>query len=205
MIFVAIWLVVISIFAAPAIYIFGGAASSTFWDSVFSGLIGTASALIGGIPIALWVDRIIKSKDAEAISREAAQKEKGLLRLIKEEVEECKRVLTSRIATNTALVTIPIKSSFWQAASLGGKLNYISNHSLLGKISSTYYLINVVQDVEKLCFISLNSATVGYQDGSTAQRKLFEQCHSNYQPLLSSIDEVIPLIDSHIRVLSNSK
>lgn len=198
MIYVLLWAIVIGVLAAPVIYIVTGSASGPFWDNVASGLVGTAAALIGGVPIALWVDRTIKQKELEKLSKETALKERGLLRLIREELEECRNSLQQRLAANSALVTPPLKSSFWQAASQGGKLDYISNHSLLGKISAAYYWINVVQNAEWLCSKALASAAVVYPDGTTAQRNIFNQCRTYYPRLSNSLDEVIALIDTHI-------
>ncbi len=56
-------LVAIIIIGSPLTYLIAFYPGQAFWDSVFSGLISTAAALIGGIPIALAIDRALKRKE----------------------------------------------------------------------------------------------------------------------------------------------
>jgi hypothetical protein len=88
-----LWVVVVAILLWPIFYAIFADLEPSFWSNVTGGMIGTAAALIGGIPMALYIDRVIKNKGQQKNDMESKVNEKGLLRLIKEELEVCKSML----------------------------------------------------------------------------------------------------------------
>jgi hypothetical protein len=78
--------VVVLVLLTPIGYIILFCPEKSFWDGLFSGFLSTAVALIAGIPIALWIDRIIKGREDKANRKVAREKELELLELIKEEL-----------------------------------------------------------------------------------------------------------------------
>ena len=193
-----LWFIVIAILLWPLGYVISSELEPNFWSNVASGIIGTAAALIGGIPIALYIDRVIKSKEEQKIINENKVNEKGLLRLIKEELETCQSMMEDRTNNPTNLHIQPLKSDLWHAASNSGKLSLISNHSLLNDIASMYYQIDMVKNIELQGYKAARSATVSFSGGGTAAGLFFEDARRFDNLLNTNLEEVISLIDSHI-------
>ena len=191
-----LWFIVIAILLLG--YVISSELEPNFWGNVASGIIGTAAALIGGIPIALYIDRVIKSKEEQKIINENKVNEKGLLRLIKEELETCQSMMEGRTNNPTNLHIQPLKSDLWHAASNSGKQSLISNHSLLNDIASMYYQIDMVKNIELQGYKAARSATVSFSGGGTAAGLFFEDARRFDNLLNTNLEEVISLIDSHI-------
>ena len=193
-----LWIAVIAILLWPLGYATFAELQTGFWSNVVSGMIGTAAALIGGIPIALYIDRIIKNKEEQKLIIENKINEKGLLRLIKEELEVCQSMIETRANNPENLFVQPLKSDLWHEASKSGKLSLISNHSLLNDIASMYYLIDMVKNIELQGYKAARSATVTFGGGRTATEILFKDARSFDDLLKTNFKEVIPLINAHI-------
>lgn len=191
-----LWLVVLVVLGGPLVYAVWCSPGPDFWESVASGLLATAAALIGGIPIALSIDRAVKRKEQARLSKETRKKEKELLELLKEEIEVCQSMLERRKENPENLHIQPLKSDLWHAASAAGKLNLIQNHQLLNDISAVYYLIDMVRKIEEQGYKAARSATVSFSGGGTATEHLWRDARSfdellsqNIESALSSISE----------------
>jgi hypothetical protein len=193
-----LWFIVIAILLWPLVYVITSDLEPNFWSNVASGIIGTAAALIGGIPVALYIDRVIKSKEEQKTINENKVNEKGLLRLIKEELEVCQSMMEGRTNNPDNLHIQPLKSDLWHAAKNSGKLSLISNHSLLNDIASVYYQIDMVKDIETQGYKAARSATVSFGGGGTATELLFQDARSFDNLLNGNLEEVITLINTHI-------
>lgn len=195
---IGLGIVVFLVLFAPIVYVVWCPPGKEFWDSVVSGLLSTAIALIAGIPIALWIDRAIKHREEQKIKIEERKREKELLDLIKEELNFTNSSHEARKGVTDSLPFQPLKSDLWGAITTAGKLNLISNHKLLNRITSAYYVINVVRNIEEQAYRASRSATVSFSDGKTATQVLIEDAR-NFDTLLSdSISEALREIDEEL-------
>lgn len=139
-----------------------------YFEDVLSGLVSTGGGLIIGIPVALWIDRVIKTADTASQRRDERRRELELLGLLTEELRSCAVAVAQRQQDVTRLHLKPMKCDLWSAVSNGGKLALISNHHLLDEIASAYYAINLVKNLEEHAYHARLSATVRFNDGRTA-------------------------------------
>jgi hypothetical protein len=194
----ALWTLLIAVLAAPIIYAVEWTTSVEFIDNVMSGLLATAAALIGGIPVALWIDRTIKHREEIKKQQGDRKREIELLELLREEISFTDSLLVQR-KDNLAIFPIqPLKSDLWAAASAAGKLNLISSHRLLNRIASAYYVINVVRRIEEQAYISSRSATVSFGGGKTGTQLLLEDARRFDQLLSDSVKEALREIDEEV-------
>lgn len=182
-----LWLVVLLVLGVPLAYAIWCSPGLDFWESVASGLLATAAALIGGIPIALSIDRAIKKKEQAHQAKETRTKELELLGLLKEEIEVCQSMLERRKQHPENLHIQPLKSDLWHAASAAGKLNLIQNPQLLNKLSAVYYLIDMVRKIEEQGYKAARSATVSFSGGGTATEHLWRDARSFDELLTQNI------------------
>lgn len=197
--YIGSWLLLSAVILAPPLYLAIAQPTAAFWENVMSGLLATASALVGGIPLALWIDRHIKAKDAAAAAKEERARELELLDLIKEELQFSFAGLARRQVNTEAIDIQPLKSDLWVAIAAAGKLNHIRNHRLLNRITSAYYVVNVVRDIERQAYIALRSATVTFSTGQTAMQQVWSDARRFDNLLGKSIQEAIREIDEEIK------
>jgi hypothetical protein len=191
---VVAWLLLVAIVLAPLGYVVFWPLDSSFWPGVMSGALSTAAALVGGIPIALWIDRHIKGREESESAKEERTRELELLELIKEELRFSLNSLARR--TEEFIEIQPLKSDLWAAISSAGKLNSIRSHRLLNRITSAYYVINVVREIERRGYIVLRSATVTFNNGQTALQQVWADARRFDGLLRASIEEAIRDIDA---------
>jgi hypothetical protein len=191
----ALWALLVVVIAAPVIYWVACSVGEQFVDNVMSGLLSTAAALVGGIPIALGIDRAVKRREEAKKKEEERKRELELLELLREELSFTNSLLGTRLGNITNLPIQPLKSDLWAAISSAGKLNLIGNHRLLNRIASAYYVINVVRKIEEQVFISARSAIVTFPDGRTSTQRLLDDAHGFNQLLSDSIREAMREID----------
>ena len=194
----ALWVLLLGVLAAPIIYGATWPVSEQFIDNVMSGLLATAAALIGGIPVALWIDRAIKHREETKKKEEERKRELELLELIREELSFTNSQLGHRQGNITNLPIQPLKSDLWAAISAAGKLNLISSHRLLNRIASAYYVIDVVRRIEEQGYLAARSATVTFPGGMTGTQLLLQDARGFDQLLSDSIKEALREIDEEL-------
>lgn len=194
----SLWLLLIVILATPIVYALAWTAGTEFIDNIMSGLIATAAALIGGIPVALWIDRAIRHREEVKQKKEERKREIELLELLREELSFTDSLFCERKNSFLTLPIQPLKSDLWAAASAAGKLNFISSHRLLNRITSAYYVINVVRNIEKQAYISSRRASVSVGGGKTGAQLLLEDARKFDQLLSDSIKEALREIDEEL-------
>ncbi len=123
----------------------------SFWDSVIGNLIATIVALVGGIPVGLWIDRYIKR--GEELSRVESDRrhELKILGLLKKELEYSFNniFLPSRKgASANSVQLIPYKTDLWDAFCSSEEIKYIETPELLDEIASAYYIIKTAKYFE---------------------------------------------------------
>lgn len=194
----ALCVLLLGVLAAPIFYGVAWSVGEQFVDNVMSGLLSTAAALIGGIPVALWIDRAVKHREEVKKKEEEQKREFELLELLREELLFTNSLLEPRKGNITNLPIQPLKSDLWAAISAAGKLDLISNHRLLNRIASAYYVINVVRRIEERVYISARGATVTFPDGRTGTQVLLQDARGFDQLLSDSIKEAVREIDEEL-------
>ena len=195
---IVLWAILLGLLAAPFVYIFVWCPREEFFDNVMSGLLATAGGLIGGIPVALWIDRTVKQQEEKKKQIEERKRETELLDLIKEELSFTNSLLEQRKTNPNNLYVQPLKSDLWAAISAAGKLNLIGSHRLLNRIASAYYVINVVRKVEEQGYIASRSATVTFSNGKNATQILWEDARRFDTLLSDSIREALNDINTDL-------
>lgn len=197
---IGLGITVLLVLFAPIVYVVWYPPSKEFWDSVASGLLSTAVALIAGIPVALWIDRAIKHREELKAKSEKRKRELELLKLIKEELDFTNSSHITRKGVTDSLPIQPLKSDLWAAITTAGKLNLISNHKLLNRITSAYYVINVVKNIEEQAYRASRSAAVSFPGGKTATLILIEDARKFDTLLSESITKAQREIDDELSI-----
>lgn len=193
-----LWVVVLAVLGVPLAYAIWCAPGQDFWESVASGLLATSAALIGGIPIALSIDRAVKKQEQARQNKETRKKERELLVLLKEEIELCQSMLETRKENPERLYTQPFKSDLWHAVSAAGKLNLIQEPGLLNDLSAVYYLIDMVRKIEEQGYNAARSATVSFSGGGTATENLWRDARSFDELLTQGLEGALSSIDEDL-------
>ena len=176
---------------APLAYVLWGSPEHDFLGRVMSGLLGTATALVGGIPVALWIDRGAKHAEERKQQESDRKRELELLDLLKEELSFANGQLAYRRDQPSQLPIQPLKSDLWAAVSAAGKLNLIQNHRLLNRVASAYYVLNVVRRIEEQAYRAARNATVTFPDGRNSVQVLICDARGFDQLLSDSISEAL--------------
>lgn len=195
---IVLWAILLGLLAAPFVYIFVWCPREEFFDNVMSGLLATAGGLIGGIPVALWIDRTVKQREEKKKQIEERKRETELLDLIKEELSFTNSLLEQRKTNPNNLYVQPLKSDLWAAITAAGNLNLIGSHRLLNRIASAYYVINVVRKIEEQGYIASRSATVTFSSGKNATHLLLEDARQFDILLSDSIREALNDINTDL-------
>jgi hypothetical protein len=190
------WLILAIVLVAPVAYIVIVRPEAPFWSDLMVGTLSTALALVAGVPLALWIDRHIKGREAAELARTERTRELEFLELLKEELEFDRKGLALRKPDTVEIQ--PLKSDLWVSAAAAGKLNLIRSHRLLNRIASAYYVIDVVRGIEKQAYVALRSATVTFGNGQTALQQTWADARRFDQLLYDSISEAIRDIDSYV-------
>ncbi len=196
---VAAWLALAAIVLAPITYVTFWPLDTSFWPSVMSGALSTAAALVAGVPIALWIDRHIKSREDAESGKEERKRELELLELLKEELQFSLNGLDRRAAEFIEIQ--PLKSDLWGAIASSGKVNLIRSHRLLNRIASAYYVVDIVRDIERRAYIALRGPTVTFNNGQTALQQIWADARRFDGLLRASIEEAILDIDADMAAL----
>ena len=171
---VALWAIALGLLAVAISYALFCSPREEFLDNVMSGLLATAGGLIGGIPVALLIDRTIKRGEEKSRALEERNREIELLKLLKQELLFTNSLLQLRRANPINFRVHPLKSNLWVAVSSAGTLNLISDYNVLDRIVAAYHLINVVRGIEKQGYKASRSANVTLHDGKTVTQTLWE-------------------------------
>lgn len=201
-----LWLIILLIIlASPFIYVKFFLSDKTFWDNTFGNLLATVLALVAGIPIALWVDRQIKKGEEEKKYFSERKREKEVLLFIKEELEfSYKSLFLNGKKGNTTNMTIqPLKSDLWDALISSEETKYVENSNLLNRISSAYYILKVVKNIEEQAYIALRTSalSVTLPDGTkkNAAQMLLEDARTFDTLFENNIKEALKAIDKRLK------
>lgn len=199
----------ICIIVAPFIYVVCTNPDKVFWDNSMGNLLATVLALIAGIPIAFMVDRFIQKKQSEDEFEEDRKREYKILTVIKEELEfSYKSLFLSGKKGNTNEIKIqPLKSDMWSALLASEEIKDIEDIDLINRITSAYYVLNLVKDIEHQAYIALRTSatkfTINGQKVNAAQL-LLKDARFFDTLFEDSVREALKAINKRIKTLKNN-
>lgn len=195
------------IFITPFIYAYYVRFNKEFWDNAMGNMLATVLALIAGIPIALWIDRRAKSSEENQKRFEKKRREKEILRLIKEELDFSYNslFLAGKKGNISSLTVQPLKSDLWEALVASEETKYVDDPNLLNRISSAYYILKTVKNIEWQAHIALRTSSISFTfpDGSkkNSAQILLEDARGFDNLFESSIKEALDMINSRLNAL----
>lgn len=183
----------------PVKYSFNKGADINYWDGAMGNWLATMAGIIGGIPIALELNRLIMRVEDRKKSIEEKLRERDLLLLVKEELHFDKDRLEERVNNPTGLPLYPFKSDLWDAVSDSGEIKFIKDPGLLNRIASAYYIIKAVKNIEEQCYRASRSATVSFANNVTAVQLLLADARRFDVQNMANIRSAIRFINQKIR------
>ena len=93
-----LWTILLGVLALPFAYALLCGPREEFLDNVMSGLLATAGGLVGGIPVAFWIDRTVRQREEKSRGLEERKRETELLKLLSEELSFTNALLEHRRA-----------------------------------------------------------------------------------------------------------
>jgi len=162
------WLVVITIAILPFAYFLlrllgipvlaflPNSQDQSFLDSTMGNWFATMVGLIAGVPIGLWINQKqqeLQEKERNNIEKKINRERKiKILTLLRNELDINRQYLFLLIEKQNDQPAVTIragmKNVLWKAFSDSGELQWINNPSLIDKISSAYYNINALIELE---------------------------------------------------------
>lgn len=192
----------------PFIYIYSIKPDKTFWDNSMGNMFATVLALIAGIPVALWIDRHAKSREEHQKYLNYKKREKEILELIKEELSfsYSSLFLKGKKGNTTTMSIQPLKSDLWDSLISSEDIKYIDSPSLLNRISSAYYVLKIIKNIEWQAFIALRTSAIQFTlpDGTkkNAAQTLLVDARGFDKLFEDSIKEAIRMIDERLIMLT---
>ncbi|MBU1690629.1 MAG: hypothetical protein KKD65_07815 [Gammaproteobacteria bacterium] len=202
--FVSVLMVVLLILVvlSPILYSLRLQEPRVFWDSAMGNLFATAVALIVGIPIALWLDRLATARERQRDCQSQRNREKELLGLLKDELEFNMKLVEARLENPDYLYPYPFKNDFWDAATASGDTKVLSSRKVLDTLAGGYYLVRHVRRIEEQAHRAARTATVSFGGGKTAVQLLVEDAARFFSPLQSALNEALTELGAHEKSLA---
>jgi len=197
-------IILIIVLIVPIIYIFVFKPDQTFWSNTMGNLLGTGVALITGIPIALWIDRFIKKREEQRKYAQERKREQDILTLIKEEIDFSYNsiFLNGKKGNTESMIIQPLKSDLWDSLVASQELRYIENPKLLNRITSAYYVLKIIKNIEEQAYIALRTSAIVFttKDGKkeNAAQQLLRDARTFDKLFEDSCKEALNMINDRI-------
>lgn len=132
-----------------------------FYSNFLANLLATIVGIGVGLPIALWIDRIARSKNEKEKKKESAERVRKILTVLQEELKEnYNSIGWFHESLDNKLYLVRVES--WKAFSDGGELQWFNDPDLLGMLSATYTTVKNYQFVlDKYIQVRLFPQAVG--------------------------------------------
>lgn len=197
-------IILVVVLISPFIYIYVFDVSLDFWNNTMGNMLATVLALIAGIPIALWIDRLVKSREENKKYLEERKREKEILQLIYEELNfSYNSLFLKSMKGNLSSITIqPLKSDLWETLISSRETKYIESPELLNRISSAYYVLRIVKNIQEQAYIALRTSALVFkeEDGtkSNSAQKLLKDARQFDDLFEKSTKEALKMINERL-------
>lgn len=200
-------IILVAIIAILFVYVICSRPDQLFWSNAMGNMLATVLALIAGIPIALWIDRLVKSREEHQRYVTDRKREGELLQLIREELDFSYKslFLAGKKGNKTSMTIQPLKSDLWNSLISSEETKYIEEPSLLNRITSAYYVLNVIKKIEEQAYIALRTSAVSFTSPNGtkkgAAQLLIEDARTFDELFENSVLEAIKMIDERLKKL----
>lgn len=160
----------------------------SFWQSFISNLCATVIGVGLGIPVALWINRLIgKSTEKE--------RKKKVLRLLHSELQTNLSYLANFSKEfyihETGIYPALLRDELWRAFSDGGELEWIKDISILSALAEAYYMVrNVIYLAEKEFDITQFGKHDDWHWEKSIRDALIESIESGQDRISRALDEI---------------
>jgi hypothetical protein len=138
-----------------------------FWTNFLANLLATLVSVAAGIPIALGIDRKVRSRGEKEKSEEQRQRTVKIIELLRDELAENLENI-SEIHYDASYTYQPIKVELWHAFSDGGELQWISDPGILDALADSYgelaHLSVLYRHYFEVFLVQRNEVNVGVPD-----------------------------------------
>ena len=132
-----------------------------FFSDFISNLLATIIGVILGLPLAFWLDRVVRSRNVKERENEKNERVNKILSLLELELEENENAI-NRFHEDISNNFFPVRVESWNAFSDGGELQWLNDPDLLATLSTTYATVNQYHFMyEKYVHASLFPNSVG--------------------------------------------
>jgi hypothetical protein len=115
-----------------------------YWDQI----VATVLSLVAGIPLALWIDRLIKMREGREQFITDRKYEDEIYDFLLEELQINEKLLKS--GRNISMVGFrPLSTEMWDVLKASGDLSYIDDIGILHELSRAYAEILKVKHFEE--------------------------------------------------------
>jgi len=176
--------------------------NESFLQNFLSNLFATFIALIIGIPIALWLERMRVRREEKAREREEQQRTRKILQLLKTELHQNKEAI-DKIHIDVANYYYGLRTELWDAFSDGGELQWIKDPDLLAVLSAAFSGIRQVRILyEKYTDLYFYPGTKGPHD---YKQRLFDRVLEWKKDTDKKIDLALSKVDEKLNGTSLSQ
>lgn len=190
-------LFLIGLFIVPVVYSILRANNQGYWDGAIGNWLATMLGIIGGIPIALEINRFTLRLEEKKKLDEAKQKNRDILLLIRQELIFNIGRLKDRQSSPDALQRHPYQVDVWEAFSDSGEIKWISNMQLLNRIASAYSIIKIERFIENNAYLVAKGA-FAFSGTEGALKSMLEDARSYDQVFEENTKYAISEIDKQI-------
>lgn len=136
----------------------------SFWLNTLSNFVTTIGGIVIGIPLALLIDRIVRTRNQAEKLAEANRRAQKILTLLDSELEKNLQYIT-QFHQDVAHNFYPVRMESWNAFSDGGEIQWIDDPDLLSKLSDSYAQIKRFDKIfQEYAHASLFPGMVGAPD-----------------------------------------
>jgi len=139
------------------LYLHFGQLNSDFFDTSLIEFTMTSFSLVFGVPVALWIYSITEDYKNNNRIFIARKNEKKILLLVKEELNFCLDRIKEKDGSRDDCKKYPLKSNFWKSICESGSVSFIDDATLLNRIVSAYYIIEIVMEGERRALFFLQN------------------------------------------------
>ena len=139
----------VTVFFVYELYLHFRQPNSDFFDTSLIEFTMTSFSLVFGVPVALWIYSITEDYKNNGKISIARKSEKKILLLVKEELNFCLDRIGEKNGSRDDCSRYPLKSNFWKSICESGSVSFIDDATLLNRITSAYYIIEIVAEGER--------------------------------------------------------
>ena len=162
----------------------------SFWQQFVSNLLATFMGAALGIPIALYVNRLVE-KESET------ERKRKILVLLRNELAENLTLIKNWIKSpdlkeTVAVIGYDIKTEVWAAFSDGGEIEWIKDPELLGILSNAFFSLKNLRELGEWNDLILHHSNT---TNETDKQKTWDRLMKKPDACIKDVSKAIDHID----------